>query len=119
MRNPDLKDMSNHIFLHSLRNIAFFCALALFADVAGAQGTEMISNTNQPMDGFVDEVYGARAVFSPGFDAGGYQLTGFSIELGNNASVTHGPLRSEEHTSELQSPCNLVCRLLLEKKNKP
>src|SRR5256885_13186473 len=32
-----------------------------------------------------------------------------------------GPLariRSEEHTSELQSPCNLVCRLLLEKKKK-
>src|SRR5256885_13017844 len=26
--------------------------------------------------------------------------------------------RSEEHTSELQSPCNLVCRLLLEKKSK-
>src|SRR5688500_19536841 len=26
------------------------------------------------------------------------------------------PERSEEHTSELQSPCNLVCRLLLEKK---
>src|ERR1039457_6709048 len=29
----------------------------------------------------------------------------------------HRLLRSEEHTSELQSPCNLVCRLLLEKKN--
>src|SRR2546426_9324777 len=28
------------------------------------------------------------------------------------------PCRSEEHTSELQSPCNLVCRLLLEKKKK-
>src|SRR5256885_13201150 len=27
-----------------------------------------------------------------------------------------GARRSEEHTSELQSPCNLVCRLLLEKK---
>src|SRR5256885_4689028 len=27
--------------------------------------------------------------------------------------------RSEEHTSELQSPCNLVCRLLLEKKKTP
>src|SRR2546426_6811502 len=27
-----------------------------------------------------------------------------------------GLVRSEEHTSELQSPCNLVCRLLLEKK---
>src|SRR5256885_11915544 len=30
---------------------------------------------------------------------------------------TDGRTRSEEHTSELQSPCNLVCRLLLEKKN--
>src|SRR5256885_6210215 len=30
----------------------------------------------------------------------------------------HGGERSEEHTSELQSPCNLVCRLLLEKKKK-
>src|SRR5690606_39578886 len=30
----------------------------------------------------------------------------------------HHPLRSEEHTSELQSRENLVCRLLLEKKNK-
>src|SRR5256885_2856506 len=29
-----------------------------------------------------------------------------------------GRSRSEEHTSELQSPCNLVCRLLLEKKKK-
>src|SRR2546426_3521957 len=29
-----------------------------------------------------------------------------------------GLARSEEHTSELQSPCNLVCRLLLEKKKK-
>src|SRR5256885_8949487 len=31
---------------------------------------------------------------------------------------SRGRLRSEEHTSELQSPCNLVCRLLLEKKKK-
>src|SRR5256885_6293231 len=30
----------------------------------------------------------------------------------------HRQIRSEEHTSELQSPCNLVCRLLLEKKKK-
>src|SRR5256885_9969751 len=30
--------------------------------------------------------------------------------------LRHRPQRSEEHTSELQSPCNLVCRLLLEKK---
>src|SRR2546426_5312478 len=34
------------------------------------------------------------------------------------ADEQRGPERSEEHTSELQSPCNLVCRLLLEKKKK-
>src|SRR2546426_6548354 len=33
-------------------------------------------------------------------------------------SFSKAPTRSEEHTSELQSPCNLVCRLLLEKKKK-
>src|SRR5688500_19878361 len=35
--------------------------------------------------------------------------------IGKPRGVTR-VLRSEEHTSELQSPCNLVCRLLLEKK---
>src|SRR2546426_6738561 len=34
------------------------------------------------------------------------------------APVPRSQERSEEHTSELQSPCNLVCRLLLEKKKK-
>src|SRR2546426_2434772 len=34
------------------------------------------------------------------------------------ATHSRNNLRSEEHTSELQSPCNLVCRLLLEKKKK-
>src|SRR5688500_19998670 len=36
----------------------------------------------------------------------------------NQLTYTNSDLRSEEHTSELQSPCNLVCRLLLERKNK-
>src|SRR3989454_9219370 len=36
----------------------------------------------------------------------------------NTVAVHRAHLRSEEHTSELQSPCNLVCRLLLEKKKK-
>src|SRR5205807_10439502 len=35
----------------------------------------------------------------------------------HNLKTEFLPQRSEEHTSELQSPCNLVCRLLLEKKN--
>src|SRR3989454_6348318 len=37
--------------------------------------------------------------------------------LGQDRGILGLP-RSEEHTSELQSPCNLVCRLLLEKKKK-
>src|SRR2546426_7824370 len=36
----------------------------------------------------------------------------------SGSSVEALEMRSEEHTSELQSPCNLVCRLLLEKKKK-
>src|SRR5256885_12030274 len=38
-------------------------------------------------------------------------------EEGGTANGVNWLLRSEEHTSELQSPCNLVCRLLLETKN--
>src|SRR3989454_7793720 len=46
---------------------------------------------------------------------------GFGMALTGGLSANGKPAllalqRSEEHTSELQSPCNLVCRLLLEKK---
>src|SRR5256885_6970606 len=41
----------------------------------------------------------------------------FSTDCAPAAGSAARP-RSEEHTSELQSPCNLVCRLLLEKKKK-
>src|SRR5688500_20375824 len=46
----------------------------------------------------------------------GQAETKFVVELEDNEAAFS--LRSEEHTSELQSPCNLVCRLLLEKKKK-
>src|SRR2546426_8922483 len=39
-----------------------------------------------------------------------------ALSARNAARVIAHRARSEEHTSELQSPCNLVCRLLLEKK---
>src|SRR5256885_8795162 len=53
------------------------------------------------------DVDGARALAALGLEV---------IASGGVASLDD--LRSEEHTSELQSPCNLVCRLLLEKKKK-
>src|SRR5256885_10981598 len=40
------------------------------------------------------------------------------VERPERGGIERHPPRSEEHTSELQSPCNLVCRLLLEKKKK-
>src|SRR5256885_5933753 len=40
----------------------------------------------------------------------------FDIASATRRGRGQSPARSEEHTSELQSPCNLVCRLLLEKK---
>src|SRR2546426_6739097 len=56
----------------------------------------------------------ARRVAKPGPDGGSIGWGAGSRPRGGRP----GPCarRSEEHTSELQSPCNLVCRLLLEKK---
>src|SRR5256885_9079368 len=73
----------------------------------------------------VARLFGVRVdVFSIGF---GPRLFGWKrgatdyrisvVPLGGYVRMA-GQDRSEEHTSELQSPCNLVCRLLLEKKNK-
>src|SRR2546426_12171943 len=53
-------------------------------------------------------------------DCGSGILIGDWYQAGVYKSTDGGSTwaRSEEHTSELQSPCNLVCRLLLEKKKK-
>src|SRR2546426_9390073 len=52
-------------------------------------------------------------------DFGLLELTGRDRAAFLHALVSNEvKARSEEHTSELQSPCNLVCRLLLEKKKK-
>src|SRR5205807_6658421 len=45
-------------------------------------------------------------------------LADVSERIERDPAVEMERVRSEEHTSELQSPCNLVCRLLLEKKKK-
>src|SRR5688500_20098640 len=66
----------------------------------------------------------ANARYSAGHNtsaaAQGMRPAGNSSTWKKNPPASRGgPVtRSEEHTSELQSPCNLVCRLLLEKKKK-
>src|SRR5256885_6470634 len=53
-------------------------------------------------------------------DSGGWGWAAFEYDVASGrfapGTTADSPPRSEEHTSELQSPCNLVCRLLLEKK---
>src|SRR5436309_11777527 len=49
--------------------------------------------------------------------AGALDALELALDLGQTL-LDHAPVRSEEHTSELQSRENLVCRLLLEKKKK-
>src|SRR5256885_16327343 len=49
---------------------------------------------------------------------GDRQLGDHGHMQGDAVARLESQARSEEHTSELQSPCNLVCRLLLEKKKK-
>src|ERR1022692_5209467 len=70
----------------------------------------------------------AGAVIAVGLDFVGRPGLQIDTEPGEQQGQTVGKVvagvgeqretRSEEHTSELQSPCNLVCRLLLEKKKK-
>src|SRR2546426_7399040 len=66
----------------------------------------------------------AGDAWDPGTSPQLTRLRSAGVELAGAVTVTYnlflqlrlGLARSEEHTSELQSPCNLVCRLLLEKK---
>src|SRR5256885_9583483 len=61
---------------------------------------DAMMNSKLPFEEYAKEQEVIRREFAMGLDDPDRQST----------------LRSEEHTSELQSPCNLVCRLLLEKK---
>src|SRR2546426_9093221 len=71
-------------------------------------------------------LFRSRIPASIGGECFGLQKNTFpatSISSGSATSIIcsrskRRSVRSEEHTSELQSPCNLVCRLLLEKKKK-
>src|SRR5256885_3945112 len=62
-------------------------------------------------------IAGFDAPYVPGWDCHGMPIeVQIEKKYGKNLPPAETQRRSEEHTSELQSPCNLVCRLLLEKK---
>src|SRR5688572_32562567 len=73
------------------------------SDLAGS--AENVSEASRPAERLLRLDPGSR-----------HPLAGSRLHRGR-PSVQHQRARSEEHTSELQSQSNLVCRLLLEKKN--
>src|SRR5688500_16311160 len=70
----------------------------VFVQMPGASAKEVEERVSKPMEKLLWEVPGVEYIYST--SASGYSLAVVRF-------------RSEEHTSELQSPCNLVCRLLL------
>src|SRR2546426_8534252 len=86
--------------------LAVLCSLSWFIAGASAQSISVWVNTHSG----VYHCPGSRY----------YGVTKAGRFMSDETARTAGfrPARSEEHTSELQSPCNLVCRLLLEKKKK-
>src|SRR2546426_3292675 len=76
---------------------------------------EVIDNPIGTACGFALDIGRARFFFTPGVPR---ELRRMLEEQIIPRLLAKSGLRSEEHTSELQSPCNLVCRLLLEKKKK-
>src|SRR3989454_6490021 len=98
--------------------------IALYPGSGTGAWEATLVNTLSPGDRVLACVNG---FFSTGFarTAAAFGVDVERIEVPYGASVPaaqvearHAGARSEEHTSELQSPCNLVCRLLLEKKKK-
>src|SRR2546426_4712093 len=76
-----------------------------------------------PIAGLPQDLQGFRIVQLSDLHVGPTLKRDFVERIVETANRLHPDLialtgRSEEHTSELQSPCNLVCRLLLEKKKK-
>src|SRR6266850_2829823 len=76
-----------------------------------------IAFSRQAYNDSVMEYNTKRESFPDNIFAGMFGFTAAELlQSTDTAEERKAPKRSEEHTSELQSPCNLVCRLLLEKK---
>ena len=90
----------------------------------GLAGCEVLGDVDAPVTGVAyhsrEVTPGGLFVALKGCRTDGHLYLAASLDAGARVVVTEqelAPPRSEEHTSELQSPDHLVCRLLLEKKN--
>src|SRR3989454_8900883 len=107
--NPDIS-------FHPLRDFTLITALA-------SVPTVLVVNPSVPAASLQEFVALAKSrsgqlAFGSAGNGSIHHLTMAIFASRAGIELLHVPYRSEEHTSELQSPCNLVCRLLLEKKKK-
>src|SRR5437867_4689332 len=98
-------------------------ALVFWRIVQGLGGGALLSTSQAILyEEFPREEYGtAMAIFGVGVMVGptlGPTVGGWITDMYGWPWIFYINIRSEEHTSELQSPYDLVCRLLLEKKKK-
>src|SRR5438094_3044928 len=97
----------------------FALPIAVMGIVAAACSSSNTAGNGSPSASCTSQIKVGLAL-----DVGGLGDKGFNdlAYAGMNQAISHGIIcqanRSEEHTSELQSPYDLVCRLLLEKKNR-
>src|SRR3989449_1226892 len=89
--------------------------------VVSNHGGRQLDSTLGSLDALPDVVAAVRGRIEVYLDGGIRRGTDVlkALALGAKAVLVGRPIRSEEHTSELQSRLHLVCRLLLEKKKKP
>src|SRR2546426_3057735 len=95
--------------------------IQVFAFLPGASPDTMASAVATPLERQFSTIAGLDSMSSANTQGQTTVTLQFNLSRNIDAAAQGDgglPLRSEEHTSELQSPCNLVCRLLLEKKKK-
>src|SRR5256885_7642070 len=125
---PDIKDSVGEGGSNQVHDVALLQAMLrvvkdaknapyLGVDYDGSYGAQ----TRAALERFQNDHKLAAAKAAPGQPQAGGAKEALGLAAAGGATVAKlsGMLpasRSEEHTSELQSPCNLVCRLLLEKK---
>src|SRR5207248_8968308 len=99
--------------LNLAREAAIQCGRGIGLCLGGGVALNSVMNARLLTDGPFRDVY----IPAPCGDAGN-AIGGALLAWHEETGKPRGWQRSEEHTSELQSPYDLVCRLLLEKKNK-
>src|SRR2546426_3497257 len=104
--------------MRPIERITLLCALAALAYACDSDKQVVGPGASRALRADASGVPFTEGLASPAWQELARNFIMQSTLSGNSAKAmrVYAYLRSEEHTSELQSPCNLVCRLLLEKK---